>query len=292
MRSLAGRFALAACLLAALLGEARSQDAAPLPARLSAGLPPTLAARPDMSATDIAKQLQNPLGDLINIPIQSNTNLLFGPNRGTQEVINIQPVVPFHISETWNIITRTILALGWNPSLQPSPSVPFGMGNTVISAFLSPRELRNGWLWGAGPVVQLPTASNPLLGSSVWGGGPTAALVYMEGPWVAGALVNNIWSFGGTSGPGATRYNTFSLQPGAAYNFEGGFSIGTTPAITANWLAAGKRAWTLPVGGQIGQVVTLGGSRTVSFSLGAYYNALRPAFQEAWQITTQVTFVF
>jgi hypothetical protein len=75
--------------------------------------------------------------------------------------------------------------------------VPFGTGPITFSAFLSPAEPKNGWLWGVGPVIQVPTASDPTLGSSVWGGGPTGVLVYMKGPWVAGGLANNVWSFGG-----------------------------------------------------------------------------------------------
>ena len=67
---------------------------------------------------------------------------------------------------------------------------------TTFSAFFSPRNPTNGWLWGLGPVVQIPTISNASLGSNVWGGGPTGVLVYMKGPWVARVLANNVWSFG------------------------------------------------------------------------------------------------
>jgi hypothetical protein len=140
--------------------------------------------------------------------------------------------------------------------------------------------------------VQLPTASDPSLGSSVWGGGLTGVLVYMKGPWVAGGLVNNIWSFGGTSGRDGTRYNVMTIQPFVNYNFGEGFYVGSSPVITANWLVTGNRAWTLPVGGQVGQVVKLGGKLPVNLSLGAYYNALRPDYGATWQIRTQVTFIF
>jgi hypothetical protein len=61
-------------------------------------------------ATALAKKLQNPIGDLYNIPFQSNTNFNVGPHKGTQEILNIQPVIPFHINQDWNIITRTIVS--------------------------------------------------------------------------------------------------------------------------------------------------------------------------------------
>ncbi len=244
------------------------------------------------SDTELAKKLQNPIGDLISFPFQNNTNFNAGPHKGTQDILNIQPVIPFHVSDDWNVITRTILPLIWQPSFQPVRTVPFGTGPITFSAFLSPSRPVNGWLWGIGPVVQVPTISDSSLGSNVWGGGPTAVLVYMNGPWVAGALVNNVWSLGGTTVPGGTKYNNFLMQPFVNYNFGGGWYVGTSPVITANWLTSGDKAWTLPVGGQFGRVVKIGGKLPVNFSLGAYYNALRPQFGSTWQLRTQVTFIF
>ena len=249
----------------------------------------------DVSAedsTDLAKKLQNPIGDLYSFPFQNNTNFNYGPHNGTQDLLNIQPVIPIHINQDWNVITRTILPLIWQPSLQPAQTVPFGTGPTTFSAFLSPSKPVNGWLWAVGPVFQVPTISSKTLGSNVWGGGPTAALVYMKGPWVGGVLVNNVWSFGGTSGRGGTQYNTFLVQPFINYNFGGGWYVGTSPLITANWLTTGSNAWTLPVGGQVGRVIKIGGKLPINLSLGAYYNTLRPEFGSTWQIRAQVTVIF
>jgi len=240
-------------------------------------------------ATALAKKLQNPIADLISVPFQSNTNFNYGPRRGTQEILNIQPVVPFHLNESWNVITRTILPLIWQPSIQPARTVPFGTGPVVFSAFFSPAVPVDGWVWGVGPVVQVPTVSSVTLGSTVWGGGPTAVAVRTAGPWVYGALVNNIWSFGGT--PKVDKYNNFTTQPFLNYNFGHGFYIGTSPIITANWLARGDHAWTVPVGGQVGQIVKLG-RLPINLSLGAYYNVLRPEYGSTWQVRSQVTFIF
>jgi hypothetical protein len=201
-------------------------------------------------------------------------------------------VIPIHINQDWNVITRTILPLVWQPSLLPAQTVPFGTGPTTFSAFLSPSKPVNGWLWAIGPVFQIPTASNASLGSNVWGGGPTGALVYMKGPWVTGVLANNVWSFGGTPGLSGTRYNMFLVQPFANYNFGEGWYVGSAPIITANWLTSGNKAWTLPVGAQIGRVVKIGGKLPVNFLVGAYYNALRPEFGATWQLRTQVTLIF
>lgn len=281
--------ALLALSLAA--GHARAQSATPATQpEVRLGLPD--ASNADEDATALAKKLQNPIGDLYSFPFQNNTNFNTGPNKGTQDILNIQPVIPIHVNADWTVITRTILPLVWQPSYAPEHTVPFGTGPTTFSAFLAPANPTNGWLWGVGPIVQIPTISDKSLGSNVWGGGPTGVLVYMKGPWVAGVVANNVWSFGGTPGRGGTSYNTFLVQPFVNYNFGGGWYVYSSPIITANWLTAGDKAWTLPFGGGAGRVVKIGGKLPVNFQLGAYYNALRPEFGSTWQLRTQVTFIF
>ncbi len=278
---------LATSLLAGGAAQAQqAQDAQP-----AAGAASSAADTSGQSTEDLAKKLQNPIGDLYTIPFQSNTNFGFGPHQGTQEILNIQPVIPLHINDDWNIITRTIVPVIWNPSLLPAPSVPQGIGPTTFSAFLSPKNPTNGWLWGVGPVVQIPTITSPTLGSNVWGLGPTAVIVYMGGPIVTGALVNNVWSLGGTSGPNGTKYATFLTQPFFNYNFQGGWFVGTAPIVTANELASGQK-WTVPVGAQGGRLIKLFGKLPVNFLVGGYYNVVTPQYGARWQLRTQVAVIF
>jgi hypothetical protein len=241
-------------------------------------------------ASTLAKDLQNPISDLYSFPFQSNTYFGYGPHGGAQEILNVQPVIPLHVTEDWNVITRTILPLIWNPDLSPAPGVSFGTAPTTFSAFLSPAKMSNGWLWGAGPAIQIPTISDPTMGSSVWGAGPTGVLVYMKGPWVVGALANNIWSLGGRQGVGGNSYNNFLVQPFVNYNFSGGWYIASSPIITAGWQISGPK-WTVPLGGSIGRVIRIG-KLPVSLSIGGYYNALRPVGGASWQMRTQLTLIF
>ena len=60
-----------------------------------------------------------------SVGLQLNTNFGYGPHKRTQNILNVQPVIPIDINANWNIITRTIMPLVWNPSLQPASTVPF-----------------------------------------------------------------------------------------------------------------------------------------------------------------------
>ncbi len=69
----------------------------------------SLSAQAAMSAEELAKLAQNPVGNLISVPFQNNTNFNVGPLSGTQNILNIQPVIPISVNSDWNIITRTII---------------------------------------------------------------------------------------------------------------------------------------------------------------------------------------
>ncbi len=266
-----------------------AQPAQPAAPQIHVDIPPESTPADDTSA--LAEKLQNPSGDLVSVPFQNNTNFNVGPHAGTQDILNIQPVIPIHLNENWNLITRTILPLVWSPSLQPAQSVPFGLGPTTLTAFFSPRNPVKGWIWGAGPIVQLPTITSKTLGSNVWGAGPAFVVVRMDSPWVYGMLVNNVFSFGGSSGRDGTRYSVMTINPFVNYNFGGGWFVGTVPVITASWDTGGGK-WTLPVGLQAGRLIKIGGKLPVNLLVGAYYNALRPQFGSTWQLRTQVAVIF
>lgn len=247
---------------------------------------------PGNESSALAEKLQNPIADLISFPFQNNTNFNVGPNKGVQDILNIQPVIPIHLNPSWNLITRTILPLVWSPSFQPAASVPpFGVAPITFSAFLSPTKEWNNWTVGGGFIAELPTITNKHLGSNIWGVGPAAVVVRVKHPWVYGILVNTLFSLGGTSGRNGTSYILTTINPFANYNFGEGWFVGVSLITTANWDTGGEK-WTLPVGGQFGRLIKIGGKLPINLLVGAYYNALRPEGVGTWQLRTEVTFVF
>ena len=91
-------------------------------------------------AADLAKQLQNPVADLISVPLQSNLDFGVGRPDGFRYTLNVQPVIPLSISREWNLISRTIFPVIYqNDTLPGGGRDQFGSGDTVQSFFLSPK---------------------------------------------------------------------------------------------------------------------------------------------------------
>jgi hypothetical protein len=106
-------------------------------------------------AEDLAKQAQNPVADLITVPLQSNFHFGVGPNDGLLYILNIQPVIPFRLTNDWDLITRTIVPLISVPELGPGVGDTFGLGDIQLSLFLSPAK-PHGIIWGSGPSCRSP----------------------------------------------------------------------------------------------------------------------------------------
>jgi hypothetical protein len=249
-------------------------------------------ARAELSAEELAKLAQNPVGNLVSVPFQNNTNFNTGPRSGTQNILNIQPVYPIEVNRDWNIITRTIVPLIWQPAFAPDQGDTFGLGDVQFSAFLSPASPGPGGLiWGAGAILQAPTNTDDVLGNRNWGLGPTAVVLKLEkgSPWVYGVLVNNVWSLSSDKQGG--RYNNFLLQPFLNYNFPGGLYLTTSPIVTANWEADSSERWTVPLGGGVGKIFHLG-KLPVNTQVGAYYNVVHPDNGANWQLRVQVQLMF
>ena len=248
--------------------------------------------RAELSAEELAKLAQNPVGNMISLPFQNNTNLNFGPEKGTQNILNIQPVYPIEISKDWNIITRTILPVIWMPALSPDIGAKSGIGDIQFSALLSPAS-PGQLIWAVGPIVQLPTNSNAVLGNKNWGVGPEFVILHLEhgDPWVYGAIINNIWSL--TSNKQGGSYNNGLIQPFVNYNVRDGdgLYVNSSPLLTVSWDAPSGQKWTVPIGGGVGKIFHFG-KLPVNAQIEAYYNVVKPDFGPNWQIRAQVQLMF
>jgi len=220
----------------------------------------------------LAQELTNPLADLVTVPIQMNFDRRIGPaDDGSRLTTNVQPVIPFKGPGDWNLISRTIVPVVYQNDVVPGAGSQFGLGDTNLTLFLSPkRPTAGGLLWGAGPVFLLPTATDPKLGSKKWAAGPAAVGLVMRGPWTVGILANHTWSFAGDDARPDIS-NTF-VQPFLAYTWPSAWTAAVQSETTYNWEV---KKWSVPINVALSKLVRFG-KLPVSLQAGVGYWADSP----------------
>lgn len=237
------------------------------------------------TADELAKQTQNPVASLISVPLQGNWDFGIGDRDAASTLLNIQPVMPFGVSRSTNVILRVIMPLTSQPAAAGAPRNN-GFGDIVTTAFFSPSR-SSRVIWGAGPVFLLPSATSPTLGSEKFGIGPSAVALIQPGQWTIGALYNQIWSVSGAND--RADVNSLFLQPFANYNLGGGLAVGVTAEAAANFEA--DETWTVPLLFSVSKV-TLLGRRPVNFQLAAGPTIASPAAGADWRFRLVATFLF
>jgi hypothetical protein len=241
------------------------------------------------SEDDIARQLANPIASLISVPLQFNYEEGFGAaGDGAVSKLNVQPVIPMGIGEDWNLISRTIVPIIYQEDVSAPGSSESGLGDTLQSAFFSPRApSASGWVWGVGPVALLPTATDKALGGEKWGLGPTGVALRQSGPWTYGALVNHIESFAGDNDR-ADVSATF-MQPFLTYITPGKMTFAVNTEATYDWE---RESWSVPLNLSATQLLKLG-DQLMQVGGGVRYWAESPAGgPDGWGFRLVVTLVF
>ena len=251
------------------------------------------AQKPDAkaSAGDLAKAVQNPVASLVSVPLQNLTDFNIGPfGRNRNTVIQAQPVIPIRLNENWNLITRTIGALVYQPTVSQPSQGTFGLNDINPSFFLSPAKAGKV-IWGAGPTFLLPTASDDRLGTGKFSIGPGVVVLVQPGKWTLGLLINNLWSVAGSGS--RPDVNSMTFQYFVNYNLKKGYYITVQPIMSANWNAPSGNVWLVPFGGGIGRIMRLG-FQPVNVSVQAYGNVKRPdvAPSPTWQLKFQIAFLY
>jgi len=221
-------------------------------------------AQDQVADAGLAQELTNPLANLITLPVQINFDRDIGPaDRGTKTVTNVQPVIPFAVSEEWTLISRTIVPVVYQDDVFPGQGSQFGLGDINLSLFFSPKSpTAGGIIWGVGPVFLLPTATDTLLGSRKWGAGPAGVALTTRGRWTLGVLANHVWSFAGDDARQDIS-STFA-QPFVSYTWPSAWTVSVQSESSYDWKS---EQWSIPLNASVSKLVQFG-KLPVSLALG------------------------
>jgi hypothetical protein len=294
MRLIRSLLALVGLLVSSAPLMAQDTPVGPEGTQLATDQTPAAATNSD----ELRKAAQNPIASLISLPFQDNWNFNIQPADRTQNVLNIQPVIPLSVSKDWNLIVRWIVPVVYQPlPVAQLPGPPnqstgvYGLGDMNPSFFFSPKKSKV--IWGIGPTFVLPTATNTtFLGQGKLSIGPTVVALIQPAHWMIGLLANNVWSVAGHSDSDKPAVNQFLLQWFVNYNMKKGWYLTTSPIVTANWRAPGNNnVWTVPFGGGVGRIMKLG-FQPVNITAQLYGNAVHPPGTSSWGLRLQFVLLF
>jgi hypothetical protein len=235
---------------------------------------------------DLAQQLQNPVASLISVPIQTNADFGIGPNDGFRLTTNVQPVVPIAVNDNWNVISRTIVPIVYQNDVTAPGASQFGLGDTVQSFFFSPKEVgSSGIIWGAGPVLLIPTGTDGALSGKKWGAGPTGVLLKQSGPLSVGILVNQIWSIAGDDARGDISVGL--AQPFVSYVNKDLVTYSASFDVSQDWI---NDTTTIPINLGISKLIK--GKQPLSIGGGVRYYVEKPLGGPDWGLRLTVTLLF
>jgi hypothetical protein len=235
----------------------------------------------------LAKQSQNPVGDIISLPFEYNVDFGVGPEETEVHSLTLKPVYPVNLGE-FNLINRFILPVVHQGERVKGEGSESGLGDFTYQGFISPAK-PSKVIWGLGPVITIPTHTDNRFGTDRWSGGPAALALTAPGHWLFGALAQHFWSFAGNSND--DKVNLSSLQYFINYNMDDGWYLTSGPTMTANWEADSSDRFKIPLGGGVGRLVRFG-KLPVDFKAQGFWNVEKPEGAADWTMQLQVKFLF
>jgi hypothetical protein len=217
----------------------------------------------------------------------------FGADNGEATIVRLLPLYSFPLTEQLRLVNVDIISLADSPGGVPGrPGNPnpiagdqeFGLSDWVHASFFTP-ENQSGFIWGAGFIVSVPTATNDVLGTGKWAAGPALRLTWRDGPWNVGMLAGQRWSFAGDAS--RPDLNSLIMRGTIRRQLPNRWYFVSAPIITVNWDARSSQRWLVPVGGGFGRSFDLW-QQGWAASVQAYYNVIRPDGAPDWAIRLQL----
>lgn len=264
---------------------------------------PSVAPPAGYTPEQIAEMINNPLGSLWLLNVQTTTTWFSGAlvdrveplGRGQNSTL-IQPVLSMQLTPNIRWLSRPIIPINsfdlpssytrltdqYDPG---TPVIAFdrttGLGDIQwMNYFATNESVKPPDIFGVGVGLLMKTATNELLGAGKWAAGPSAVAVHLGEKWTYGVIAQHFWSFAGDAR--RNDINLTSLQPILRYALNQESGIGVMPNWNYNWQT---RRWTqLFVGLGYDTMIDVGPVPT-QVGIEVHYNLARnDLFNPQWQV--------
>lgn len=232
--------------------------------------------------TNIVKQASAPVSSIMQIRLQDTYVPEFKGVDGDGNTFSLAVTMPF---PKYRLIPFPQLSLLTLPTAVTVPGNVTGLGDL---RFLDIVILHAGhrFIWGVGPTLVFPTASETQTGQGKWQAGPAALFAFLPDKWLVGLLVQNPISFAGDGD--RKDANALILQPFITYQLGDGWFIRSQPQLFFNW-KTGRQ--TLPIDLGVGRVFHIG-RQQVSCFLQPFWNISTDGPSPKYGITSGVSFIY
>ena len=230
---------------------------------------------------------QNPMADVMRLPVQNRFDQGVGYKDNTQYNLIFKPTMASDVAENWIMINRFDVPLIYRPGIEPGAPDDHGLADIQYESLYGPSGWRR-FYWGVGPLFEIPSATDSGLGSKKWSAGLGGTAAWVGDSFVIGAGANHLVSFAG-AGPEQVERSTIAYW--AYWNFPRGWWIGTSPNNIADWQLPTDQVWTVPVGGGFGKVF-VNGRYPINVKLEAYTFVEPPPTGAEWSLLFEVEWLF
>ena len=244
-----------------------------------------LAADCQLSPEQISALIDNPVGEVVSVPLQFDRLSLTEPFTGrdlTVETTKLIPTFPVRIGNDWSLVNRVVIPkikvpidssalamlgtrsdvglIAGDPTTDIFSGSTDGVGDLAYVGLFTPRDTKqtpNGKIiWAVGPTAVLPTADEDILGQGQYQLGPAVAYGFLGNRWTVGALAQHWWSVGGDGD--RSSVNQTNVQYFYYYKLGNQWSIGASPNASMDWTGSGSPTINLPIGIGINKTLFIG----------------------------------
>jgi len=250
------------------------------------------------SADEVAKELANPNNDLARLTFKNRYYMYRGDlpraHHQSNYTLVFQPVFPFSLGTSEEgdksvLFVRPAIPIVFD---QPVPSVS-SRGNFQYNDYTSLGDIvtdvgygkthKNGFLWLAGLVSTLPTATVNEVAGKQFRLGPELVLGKISKRFVYAFFPSHQWNVAGWSND---YYSKTEMQWIFEYLPGGGWNIGTQPIMDYDWVTDD---WTIPVQLLVSRTITVG-KRPLKLEFEINYYVEQPdEFGPKWMFGFNIT---